>query len=80
MVDLKRKLQFSKLPEGVQHFPGGSNFFQWGSNCLFPIDTHITCNFPGRPIVCGGSVFGLCFVMLLIKFCNHLAEEERAGL
>ena len=29
--------------------PGGSNFFQGGggSNCLFPIETHITCDFPG---------------------------------
>ena len=33
---------------------GGSNFFQGGgggggggSNCLFPIDTNITCDFPG---------------------------------
>ena len=28
---------------------GGSNFFQGGSgsNCLFPIETHITCDFPG---------------------------------
>ena len=25
----------------------GSNFFQGGSNCLFPIETHITCDFPG---------------------------------
>ena len=33
---------------GVQHFPGGSNLFQGGgSNCLFPIETHITCDFPG---------------------------------
>ena len=43
----QRKFSFFKIPEGVQHFPGGSNFFQGGSNCLFPIDTHITCNFPG---------------------------------
>ena len=28
---------------------GGSNFFQGGSNCLFPIETHITCDFPGGP-------------------------------
>ena len=44
-----RKLSFFKVPEGVQHFPGGSNFFQGGggSNCLFPIETHITCEFPG---------------------------------
>ena len=29
----------------------GSNFFRMGgSNCLFPIETHITCDFPGsRP-------------------------------
>ena len=25
----------------------GSNFFQVGSNCLFPVETHITCDFPG---------------------------------
>ena len=33
---------------GVQLFPGGGG---GGSNCLFPIETHITCDFPGR----GGS-------------------------
>ena len=85
----QRSLSFFKVPEGVQHFPGGSNFFQggliayssayftevkWsiskksiifqgsrggptfsrgvqlfpgGSNCLFPIETHITFDFPG---------------------------------
>ena len=38
---LLRKLYFSKDPEGVQHFPGGSNFFRGGggggggSKCLF---------------------------------------------
>ena len=31
------------VPEGVQHFPGGGG----GSNSLFPIETHITCDFPG---------------------------------
>ena len=46
----QRNLWFFKVPEGVQHFPGGgSNFFQGGSNCLFPIETHITCDFPGGP-------------------------------
>ena len=29
---------------GVQLFPGGGG---GGSNCLFPIETHITCDFPG---------------------------------
>ena len=27
---------------GVQLFLGGG-----GSNCLFPVETHITCDFPG---------------------------------
>ena len=46
----RRKLSFFKVPEGVQHFPGGVHLFPGGgggSNCLFPIETHITCNFPG---------------------------------
>ena len=46
-----KEIYIFKVPEGVQHFPGGggSNFFQGGggSNCLFPIETHITCDFPG---------------------------------
>ena len=29
---------------GVQLFQGGG-----GSNCLFPIETHVTCDFPGGP-------------------------------
>ena len=28
-------------------FQRGSNIFQGGSNCLFPIEPHITCDFPG---------------------------------
>ena len=43
----QRNLSFFNVPEGVQHFPGWYNFFQGGSNCLFPIETHITCDFPG---------------------------------
>ena len=47
MVVLHRKLNFSKDPEGVQHFRGGgggvSNFFQM----LISIEIHITCGFPG---------------------------------
>ena len=44
----QRNLSFFKVPEGVQHFPGVGG--GGGSNCLFPIETHITCDFPG-----GGS-------------------------
>ena len=48
MVNFKEK-SFYKLPEGVQHFPGGFQLFPGGggSNRLFPIQTHITCDFPG---------------------------------
>ena len=38
---------------GVQLFPGGV-----GSNCLFPVETHITCDFPGGygpPVTPSGS-------------------------
>ena len=52
MVLLQRKLYFSKDPEGVQHFPGGSNFFQGGGGgvqMLISIQTHITCDFPRGP-------------------------------
>ena len=34
------------------------------------------------PIVCGGSVFGPCFVIqyfVSVRFCGHLDGEERAG-
>ena len=40
---------------GVQLFPGGGG---GGSNCLFPIETHITCDFPGGsgpPVPSSGS-------------------------
>ena len=45
-------LRFQRGPtfsRGVQLFPGGGGG-GGGSNCLFPIETHITCDFPG-----GGS-------------------------
>ena len=51
----QRNLSFFKVPEGVQHFPGGSN-------CLFPIETHITCDFPGgvrTPYPPSGSALGV---------------------
>ena len=51
MVLLQRKLYFPKDPEGVQHFPRGSNFFQgcggeW--QMLASIETQLACDFPGR--------------------------------
>ena len=48
-VIFKEIYHFSRFQRGSNIFQGGggSNFFQGGSNCLFPIETHITCDFPG---------------------------------
>ena len=43
----QRYLSFFKVPEGVQRFPGAVQLFPGGTNCLFSIETHITCDFPG---------------------------------
>ena len=48
------KLLFVNVPVGVEHFPGaggggGVQLFKGGSNCFCPIETHITCDFPGGP-------------------------------
>ena len=46
----QRNLSFFKVPEKVQHFPGGGpTFFQGVSNCLFPIETHILVIFQRGP-------------------------------
>ena len=51
MVNFKETFHFSRFErgsnifQGVQLFPGGGG----GSNCLFPIETHITCDFPLDP-------------------------------
>ena len=50
MVHFKEIYHFSRFQgsRGVQHFSGGgSSFFQGGSNCLFPIETHVTRDFLG---------------------------------
>ena len=60
MVNFKEIYHFSRFQRGsnISHGGGGgggggSNFFQGGSNCLFSIETHITCDFPegsGLPV------------------------------
>ena len=45
----QRNLSFFKALDGVQFFSRGSNFFQGVSNCLFPIETHLICDFPVPP-------------------------------
>ena len=50
MVNFKEKYHFQGSGGGPNlSRGGGSNFFQGGggSNCVFPIETHITCDFPG---------------------------------
>ena len=52
----KEIYHFSRFQRGSNIFQEGSNFFQGGgSNSLFPIETHITCAFPG-----GGGVRTPC--------------------
>ena len=43
MVNFKENYHFSRFQGGPSFSRGGGG----GSNCLFPIETHITCDFPG---------------------------------
>ena len=52
MVNFKEIYHFSRFQRGSNIFQGGPTFSRWwggvgGSNYLFPIETHITCDFPG---------------------------------
>ena len=50
MVNFEEIYHFSRFQKGSNIFQGGggSNFFKGGgSNCLFPIETHIICDYPG---------------------------------
>ena len=56
MVNFKEIYLFSRFQRGSNIFQGGGGrvqLFPVGSNCLFPIETHITCDFPrgSRPPV-----------------------------
>ena len=51
MVNFKENYHFSRFRRGSNIFQGAPTFSRGGSNCLFPIETHITCDFPGG----GGS-------------------------
>ena len=56
MVNFKEIYHFSRFQRGSNIFQGGPTFSRGGgSNCLFPIKTHITCDFPG-----GGGVRTPC--------------------
>ena len=50
MVTFKEKCHFSRFRRGSKFFQGvgGPTFSRGGgSNCLFPIETYTTCDFPG---------------------------------
>ena len=49
MVNFKENYHFSRFQRGSNIFKGGLTFSMGGSNCLFPIETHITCDYPGGP-------------------------------
>ena len=58
---------------GVQLFPGGGG----GSNCLIPIETYITCDFPGgvwTPCPPSGSALVVCIPQIkkLPFFCPFM--------
>ena len=55
MVNFNENYHFSRFQRGPT-FSMGVQLFQGGSNCLFPIETHITCDFPGG----GGGVQTPC--------------------
>ena len=48
MVNFKENHHFSRFQGGPTFTRGGPTFSKGGggSNCLFPIETHITCDFP----------------------------------
>ena len=51
MVNFKENYHFSRFQRGSNIFQGGGPTFSrggGGSNCLFPTETHITCDFSGR--------------------------------
>ena len=46
MVNFKEIYHFSRFQRGSNIFQGSPTFSR-GSICLFSIETHITCDFPG---------------------------------
>ena len=49
MVNFEENDNFSRFQRGPTFSRGGGGgpTFSRGSNCLYPIETHITCDFPG---------------------------------
>ena len=49
MVNFEENYHFSRFQRGSNIFQGGVQHFPGGSNCWYPIETHITCDIPGVP-------------------------------
>ena len=48
LINGQFRRNLSRFQRGSNIFQrGGVQLFPGGSNCLFPIETHITCDFPG---------------------------------
>ena len=74
MVNFKEINHFSRFQRGSNIFQGRVQLFPGGSNCLFPIETHITCDIPGGgsgpPVPPSGSALG--FINFGYSFQNLL--------
>ena len=74
MVNFKEIYHFSRFQKGPT-FSRGVQFFPGGSNCFFPIETHITCDFPGgvrTPCPPSGSALAiLTSSKMLTKICSR---------
>ena len=84
----QRNLSFFKVPEGSNIYQGGPTFFRrgGGSNCLFPIETHITCDFPGGsglaappPLWIRTCLFPTSALFLLVGSFFHLNHTWRVS-
>ena len=52
---LSKKTIICQGSSGVEFFPVGGPTFYRGSNSFFPIETHITCDFPGGQTPSGSA-------------------------
>ena len=83
MANFKEIYNFSRFQRGSNIFQGGGGggpTFSGGggggvSNCFFPLETHITCDFPGGsgpPVPPSGSALGYdCISMDLITIVRR---------
>ena len=81
MVNFREIYHFSRLQRASNIFQGGVQLFQGGSNCLFPIETHVICDFPGGsgpPVPPSGSALGYHQLGLLTseKCANFLMSQD----